>query len=168
MSFASSTEKKRRHVTDQSAEGAGLAVPSRSGSETRRRETDVRFRMDEEEIAALDAAAKAAGFAGPKARGDWLRHHLKLTTRTETTRAASHQRVSIPGGQELLAELGKAGVNLTKLPALIRAINDDYLPSDRQSHVRENLERWIEEAIVDIRSAVTRLHAALEKLGPGR
>lgn len=139
---------------------------SRSGSETRRRHKDVRVRLDEDEIAIFDAEVARLGFHGPHGRGDWLRAQLGLAPPPDpASRDAGHQRVPIPGGHAILAELGKAGTGLQKLGNLLPAIPHGYLDDKDEERVRGRLAAWIEEAVERATDAIDLVRAHFDDRG---
>ena len=136
---------------------------SRSGSDNRQRHPDIRIRLDAGEVAMLDACARAAGFEGQHARGAWLRQQIGAAPRPERERAI-HQRVPMPGGQAVLAELGKAGVNLQKLLGVLTRFADGDLPAADMQRIRSEMPRMIDQAIAKIVVAVDLVADRLDQL----
>jgi hypothetical protein len=119
---------------------------SRCGSDKRKRQKDVRFRLDTHEVDLLDACARAAGHKGQRARGDWLRETIGAAPVHQAERAV-HQRVPLSGGQALLAELGDAGVGLDRLVAVLERLADGILPADAAERIQADLVRITRETI---------------------
>lgn len=111
----------------------------------------------------LDACARAAGLKGPRARGDWLRQLIGATPAPVVERA-SHQRVPLSGGQAILADLGKAGVNLQKLVRVLERVRDRDLPPDDLDRIRSDIPRMASDAIEKIEKAVDKVTAHLDQL----
>ena len=111
----------------------------------------------------LDACARAAGLKGPRARGDWLRQLIGATPVPVVERAA-HRRVPLSGGQGILAELGKAGVNLQKLNAVLERVADRDLPPNDLNRIRGEIPRLVMDAICKVEYAVDEVTLHLDRL----
>lgn len=139
---------------------------SPSGTETRQRHSDVRIRLNEDEIAIFDAEVARAGFRGQQARGDWLRTQLGIArTREPALEEAAHQRVPLPGGQALLADLGKVGLRLRKLENLLPEIPKGYLDNADEARMRAKLGRWIADLLREVTDVIRKVDAHLDQLG---
>lgn len=140
-----------------------MSAKARSGSDHRAREIDVRIRLTADEVTKLDTCVQAAGLKGQRARGDWLRRQIGAAPAPEVERAI-HRRVPLSGGQAVLAELGKAGVNLQKLVRVLQRIPDyDLLPDDL-ARIRGDLPRLVTQAISKIETAVDAVTLRLDQL----
>ncbi len=139
---------------------------SRSGSNARQRSNDVRIRLSAEEIIAFDEAVATAGFQGPTARGDWLRAQIGVEATSPRRETPAHQRVPLRGGQALLAELGRAGVSLTKISALMHAIGHEYISPQDAEHSKGKLSAWVGDALQALTDAVHKVDVHLDQLGP--
>jgi hypothetical protein len=139
---------------------------SPSGTETRQRHNDVRIRLNDDEIAIFDAEIARAGFRGQQARGDWLRAQLGIApTRVHAAEEAVHQRVPLPGGQALLADLGKVGSRLRKLENLLPAIPKGYLDDADEARIRGKLGGWISDLLEQVTTVIHKVDAHLDQLG---
>jgi hypothetical protein len=141
---------------------------SRSGSETRQRNNDVRVRLSEDEIEMLDAAVRQAGFSGQQARGNWIRAQLGLLPLQEPSATASHQRVPLPGGQALLASLGKIGTDLRKLTVFLGAYVTDKLAADDRSRLEIELLPWTDEVRAKLDRVIAEVAERFSEEGGGR
>jgi hypothetical protein len=140
-----------------------VSAKSRSGSDLRSREPDVRIRLTPDEVTKLDTCVHAAGLKGQRARGDWLRRQIGAAPAPDVERAI-HRRVPLSGGQAVLAELGKAGVNLQKLVRVLERIPDRDLPPADLARIRADVPRMVAEAICKIETAVDGVTLRLDQL----
>ena len=132
-----------------------------SGSESRQRHRDVRIRLrNEDELDQFSQLVRAAGFHGPHARGDWLRHHLPgvvVRPKPPTPAPSIHKWV------DTIAAIDGLANEIAALPALIERLQTGTLRFDDADRLRQTFPAIVARLLEKADKAIGDIHARINE-----
>jgi hypothetical protein len=132
-----------------------------SGSESRQRHRDVRIRLrNEDELGQFDQLIGDAGFHGPHARGDWLRHHLPGVVVRPTPPSPAP---TVHKWVDTIAALDGLASQIAALPALLERIQTGTLRFDDADRLRATFPAIVARLLEKADKAIGDIHARINE-----
>lgn len=132
-----------------------------SGSESRQRHRDVRIRLrNEDELDQFDQLVADAGFHGPHARGDWLRHHLPGVVVRPTPPSPAP---TVHKWVDTIAALDGLASQIAALPALLERIETGTLRFDDADRLRATFPAIVARLLDKADKAIGDIHARINE-----